>query len=824
MRTQFISFQSFPLTLLVVNLAIFAGMFLPQGISAQIVWHPDVATATKAAAENNKLVMMHFTASWCRPCRTLDTFVFTNRGVQRVFEDNVAAVKIDVDKQPELAREYGVLSVPSDVAMTPAGRVVSKRKSPKDPSAYVRMVSGYSKILSEGTEGEKAAVVQNLAELQELMASKQPKFEGQPTSFTPDAPSYKAPAPSYHAGELQRKSRFVTNPFAPKAAPVQPKPQHVANAFAPASAQQAQPNFNGQAQNQFQPPAQNQEQAFLVEPQIQGRAVSLPAASAVSSGSTAADFAPPSQDRSQLVQQPAGQLMAPPQMQPVQVPSNASGGNQFQVDPNGGLDQAAVEQMFASQRQAADSLNSIQSKVAVPTPNRVASAPTISMPRAQDSVTQHFLPPSRHQSFQGPAIQNPSIQSPVQQGQLNNQISPNQINANQINANPINANQINSNLSEPNQTQPPSGQLNAPPLAKPTPQWEQPVVVSPRPPVEIKVADVVQGEFQFENEPQPMNVTPVSPNANQMSTGFAPGNVVPDSRGVAPMAPGSTAQSAPNVAPSVPPRNIALQRLEQSDVAARLIREKAQKKINAFKAEAKIVTDDKFYGSPRAEQADGTVGNYQAKINFPSSKNSHPGAENVASENSEFDAKAQIVMDDDRKFSRQQTKATSASSKKNLRQPSGTMGEGNFAGHSSAGLQHAAKKPTKPEFALHGKCPVTLLTESKWAAGNEKWGCIHRNRIYIFASQEKLQQFQSDPDAYSPILAGYDPVVFHETGELVDGLEEHGVFMGKAPHQRIVLFANAKTRAQFQQQPRKYLDVVRQAMSNSGGSSSTLIR
>ena len=131
------------------------------------------------------------------------------------------------------------------------------------------------------------------------------------------------------------------------------------------------------------------------------------------------------------------------------------------------------------------------------------------------------------------------------------------------------------------------------------------------------------------------------------------------------------------------------------------------------------------------------------------------------------------------------------------------------------GLNKASATPAKPNYALHGKCPVSLLTRSKWIDGDETIGCVHRNRIYIFSSQENLQTFQSNPDAFSPILAGYDPVVFEETGRLVDGSEEYGVFMGKAPQQRIVLFASPETRARFQLEPRKYLQTVRQAMDKS---------
>jgi YHS domain-containing protein len=129
-----------------------------------------------------------------------------------------------------------------------------------------------------------------------------------------------------------------------------------------------------------------------------------------------------------------------------------------------------------------------------------------------------------------------------------------------------------------------------------------------------------------------------------------------------------------------------------------------------------------------------------------------------------------------------------------------------------------------PELALHGKCPVTLLKESRWVDGDPKIGCVHRQRTYLFSSAKNLQEFQRDPDAYSPLLAGYDPVIFERSGELVAGEENHGVFMGPAPHQRVVLFSNSETRTEFQANPHKYIETIRQAMQSSGGSSSTLLR
>ena len=122
----------------------------------------------------------------------------------------------------------------------------------------------------------------------------------------------------------------------------------------------------------------------------------------------------------------------------------------------------------------------------------------------------------------------------------------------------------------------------------------------------------------------------------------------------------------------------------------------------------------------------------------------------------------------------------------------------------------------EPKFALEGKCPVTLISDGKWVAGDEKFGCVHRGRTYVFADAEKLKMFQDDPEAFSPVLAGYDPVMFHDRGEMVDGNAKHGVFMGKSPNHRIILFSTKETRSKFQSDPQKFMATIRMATQQAG--------
>ena len=73
-----------------------------------------VITITKENFEqevlrSDKPVLLYFWASWCGPCRMLSPIV------DEVAEErtDVKVGKVNVDQQPELAGEFGVMSIPT---------------------------------------------------------------------------------------------------------------------------------------------------------------------------------------------------------------------------------------------------------------------------------------------------------------------------------------------------------------------------------------------------------------------------------------------------------------------------------------------------------------------------------------------------------------------------------------------------------------------------------------------------------------------------------------------------------------------------------------
>jgi protein disulfide-isomerase len=121
--------------------------------------------------------------------------------------------------------------------------------------------------------------------------------------------------------------------------------------------------------------------------------------------------------------------------------------------------------------------------------------------------------------------------------------------------------------------------------------------------------------------------------------------------------------------------------------------------------------------------------------------------------------------------------------------------------------------PNCPPVAFDGCCPVTLKALNKWAQGSTTFGAIHRGRTYLFVGETERQQFLADPDSYSPVFAGLDPVLLLDRQQTVAGSRKYGFKYGNA----FYLFSCAETRDQFRASPQTYAAGVRQAMAKVDG-------
>lgn len=109
---------------------------------------------------------------------------------------------------------------------------------------------------------------------------------------------------------------------------------------------------------------------------------------------------------------------------------------------------------------------------------------------------------------------------------------------------------------------------------------------------------------------------------------------------------------------------------------------------------------------------------------------------------------------------------------------------------------------------MEGFCPVTLVEREQWQQADKRWGAIHRGRLYLFAGPAEQQRFLANPDRFSPALSGFDPVMYAERGQLVEGKRRYGTFF----YDQVYLFSDEAALRRFEQNPAGYADHVHQAM------------
>jgi thioredoxin 1 len=86
--------------------------------------------------QSDKLVLVDFWAEWCGPCRKVAPVL---EEIANELSDKVTVVKLDIDANPETARAYRVMSVPT-LTIFKGGKPVQSVAGARPKAEIIRLI------------------------------------------------------------------------------------------------------------------------------------------------------------------------------------------------------------------------------------------------------------------------------------------------------------------------------------------------------------------------------------------------------------------------------------------------------------------------------------------------------------------------------------------------------------------------------------------------------------------------------------------------------------------------------------------------------------
>lgn len=102
--------------------------------------------ALSAAGKENKMVMVHFSASWCMPCQWMEKNTFTDQALITFLQERFISVKLDFDdaKTQAQVEAYNVTKLPTILIFNSTRQLIGNHQEMMEPLRLREVLQRYS--------------------------------------------------------------------------------------------------------------------------------------------------------------------------------------------------------------------------------------------------------------------------------------------------------------------------------------------------------------------------------------------------------------------------------------------------------------------------------------------------------------------------------------------------------------------------------------------------------------------------------------------------------------------------------------------------------
>ena len=114
--------------------------------------------ALARAAEQRRVVLVDFYATWCGPCNLLDRTTWIDVKVIALLEREAVPLRIDAEKEADLSRRYAIHAYPTILLLRPDGSVLDRMVGYQTPEAFIQSFQGALKGITALDRARQAVV------------------------------------------------------------------------------------------------------------------------------------------------------------------------------------------------------------------------------------------------------------------------------------------------------------------------------------------------------------------------------------------------------------------------------------------------------------------------------------------------------------------------------------------------------------------------------------------------------------------------------------------------------------------------------------------